>query len=154
MHKEGRVRCGLICSEADFKCGMSEEGCIECIACGGPEKGFEHNEFLCGQLSMHLRGRLLAGDAPRFQAANPVDMNAAVGTYRRLNGGPAARDLLKQMFRAHSARTEAAGGYPPAVVAQKIEALANANDMADVIDEIRRDYGGAGRYRAGDSRGS
>ena len=88
-----------------------------------------------------LRARILGGDCPRYQAPNPVDMGAAFALYRTLAGDEAARALLTDAFRWQARIPVEDGGHPIETLFALFDALAAANGMSDVMDQVGEEYG-------------
>ena len=87
-----------------------------------------------------LKGRLIAGDCPRYQGPNPVDIFQTFEKLLQFAGETTARETLGLMFEKQSRIPESDGGHPADVLAVKLEALATANGMEDVLIQIVEDH--------------
>ena len=125
---EERAVCGYLSDLSGFTRSVSRAICGRCIAAGAPEDSWAMMEKL---LIEGLIGRLLGGDCPRYQNANPVDLHDAFGRLAPLIGQTRQADVIKRMFRFQAAIRESDGGHPSAVLAQKLTALAAEYDDAN-----------------------
>lgn len=118
-----------------FTCSVSKAGRDRRIAAGTWGKPTD------AQIAGFLRARLIAGDCPRFQKPNPVDMPAAFALYRQKAGDDKARSLLAEAFERQAAIPEEDGGDPIKTLVEKFAALAAANGMTATMDQIGEEHG-------------
>ena len=140
---ESFVLCGKLTEACGFRASFQRRFCEACLKAGRHEEPVETSPLWAAEYRGALEGRLIAGDAPLYQEPNPIDLGAAFAKFKALSEKAAQRGLLKRMFRRQAAVPQAQGGHPPEVIAQKIEALAHAHGLEDVLAEIRREYGAA-----------
>jgi len=137
----GHVKCWKLTNEAGFVCSVTTNHCRVCdarIPIGMPEFGVpvQNSTVLLPLLKGCLKARLIAGDCPRYQAANPVDIVAAAAKFKALSDASERTDLLSRAFQRQVRLTEADGGHPPELLAEKLEAMATALDAAKTLLEI------------------
>lgn len=80
----------------------------------------------------------------------PADLHVKAATMRGAtkfsllinvyNEGPELRERLKTMFRRWLAVPKERGGHPSDIVVEKIERIATAHDLTDVLDDLEREY--------------
>ena len=141
LHQSGNsVHCAHLSNAAGYPIGTS--ACRSCQQVGGADRPVAETPLLRRLLIGHLRTRLCLGDCPGA-VQDGFDVHAGFALHGTLVAPDERRALLKRMFRKQAARPVGKGGDRPEVIAQKIEALAKANGMEDVLDEIRREYGNA-----------
>lgn len=127
--KQGAVvLCGCISDEAGFRVSVQESACDHCL---GDQASAQFQQLLRGALA----SRLIAGDLPKYQTANPVDLAAAFAKHRAVAGEEATRGLLKRMIHAQKAIKPEEGGHAPEVLGEKLLNLAEAHGMVDALEE-------------------
>ena len=92
----------------------------------------------------YLKARLIAGDCPRYQVPNPVDLDSAFTLLRMKGGDAVARETLPLMFEHQAAIPESAGGHKAETLARKLTELAERNGMGKAL-EAALDAAGATR---------
>jgi len=139
--RPGLVMCGRLTEAAGFKCTVSPlvcEGCDARVPRGSKEDGppVERTK-LRRFLLRFLEARLVVGEAPRYQTANPVDTLAAFRKYASLASPGKQAHLLRQMMSVQARLRPEQGGLPVSAIAEKVEAIAREHnlgkDLADVI---------------------
>ena len=91
-----------------------------------------------------LQARLIAGDCPRYQVPNPVDLDSAFTLLRMKGGDAVARETLPLMFAHQAGIPESAGGHKAETLARKLTELAERNGMGKAL-EATLDAAGATR---------
>ena len=140
---ESFVLCGKLTEACGFRVSFQRRFCEACLSNGRHAEPVETSPQWAAEYRGALESRLISGDVPLYQEPNPVDLQAAFAKFKKLAQKPQQRALLKRMFRRQAALPPDRGGHPPEVTAEKIEALAKAHGMEDVIQEIREEYGNA-----------
>jgi len=146
----GRVRCRKLLEGAGFNCSIPVDVCERCDArqpagAAGPVVAVAESAVLRPLLKGILHARLLAGDAPRYQTPNPVDLNEAFARFTALAEGGEPADLLKAMFRYQARLQEKDGGHPPAALAQRLDALAARFNLTPALEEVIHEHVAARR---------
>lgn len=133
------VNCRHLTRAAGFLISPCIECCKACIQAGGPTRPVRDTPFLANQLKHFLIARLNGGDCPLRQAPNPVDVNDAFAKLAAITPNRAELgERLKTMFLKWLAIPEERGGHPSEIIAQKIEAIAAAHDLTNVLDDLER----------------
>jgi len=137
----GRVKCWKLTNEAGFVCSVTTSHCRVCDArvpmgVSGSGVSVRDSTVLLPLLKGCLKARLIAGDCPRYQAANPVDVVAAASKFRMLSNASERADLFSRAFWKQTRLTEKNGGHPPEVLAEKLGALATALSTTETLQEI------------------
>ena len=143
-HKEKEnprlVRCAHLSAACGFVRSVTPDFCAECRKLNGPHKDPLSVPLLKDAVMRGLRARLTAGDAPRYQEANPVDVDAAFAKLIELTDRDAAVDTLRVMFRHQTDMDEGRGGHAPEVLAQKLVRLAERHDMMRELEDVIHEY--------------
>lgn len=89
------------------------------------------------RLAMFLYVRFLAGDAPRYQTVNPVDLSNCLAKYQALTSQKAAGRLLARAVvcwrEAGKRKLGPEGTHPLSVVKAEGQALAAEFDLAEYL---------------------
>ncbi len=133
---ERLARCAKLSAAAGFICSVPHTHCAACQAEGGPSRPVAETRAMGAALKALLRGRLSAGDCPRYQGINPVDMRQAFQRFTELAKPAEQRELLQRMFLHQARIAESKGGHPVEVVVEKLVALAAKHDLDDALDDV------------------
>ena len=155
------AQCRILCVASGFIISNDGPTCAACIAGqfwnraavpqlkpDAPERDPKTEEaaalvtgclFFARLYKQSLRARLIAGDCPRYQDENPVDLTAAFGKFRTATNDAKAQDLLANMLDAQiqKAKTGAEDVDDEATVRDKIATLAEANGFITASEAMQ-----------------
>lgn len=133
--KKTWIRCAALTADSGF-------GRTVCpTLCGRCEQGGRKQSTTFAELyKVGLIARLIAGDAPRYQQSNAVDLDAAFTKFCEIAEASEPAGLLARMFRHQAGLSEDDGGHPPGVFVAKLQTIAEKHKLEAVLDDIISEY--------------
>ena len=83
-----------------------------------------------------LRARLLGGDCPAYQTANPVNVDAAFDKLQKEVPRKDAEEFLQKLVERWARKQEKDGGHPPAKIVATARKLAKTHKMEHVLEAM------------------
>ncbi len=127
------ILCQKLSEAAAFKISVCDPHCHIHYDAGGPDVPIDDVPYLRGMLTMDFAARITAGDCPKFQSANPMDLDQAFARFASRTTKKAQKELLIAAITEWSSIPPEDGGHPPEVIEQKAEQIAVDHGLEDVL---------------------
>jgi len=137
----GRVKCLLLSNTLGFACSLPATVCATCdakVPLDSEVKGksAEESKTLGPRLRHYLKARLLAGEAPRYQKANPLDTAKAFKKYVSLTTRREQVELLRDMVIEQARLDESKGGLSKDRIISTVEAIAEEHGLTMELEDV------------------
>ena len=127
------ILCQRLSDAAGFKISVCDPHCHIHYDAGGPDVPIDNVPYLRHMLTLDFAARITAGDCPKFQAPNPVDLDDAFLKFASRTTAKQQRQLLIQAVTEWSALPPEDGGHPPEVIEQKAQKIAKDHGLEKVL---------------------
>jgi len=126
---EGFMTCEKFREATGFVCTVPLAVCKLHVRAGGPDVPLQDVPKLDRLITVLLRGRLVAGDAPEFQGPNPMDLRKVARKLKARLAPQERRLIWRRAVRYWASVPESPeagrGGHPAEVIEQKARELAS-----------------------------
>lgn len=137
--KDKTPRHAVLCLKQTALCGFRRsvhaDLCGQCLKEGGNKTDVADTPLMRRMVKGGLEARLTAGTLPRYQDANPVDMDAAFAKFAAVATDYEKAELVRRMIYNQSQFTPERGGKEPAVLADELLALADKFGVRTAVED-------------------
>jgi len=135
------LKCEKLSAACGFNCAIDPTFCYHCdaiVSKNAPGDGVDclNSKMLSRLYKTDLAARIIAGDCPRFQEPNPVNMPEAFAKYVCISKLDEQANLIKQAYIYQCAIPEAEGGLSAEDLGVEFEALAAQFGLTDALDQV------------------
>ena len=134
------AKCSQLCSTAGFTVSVNLKLCEKC-----DKKPLETSTSVKAMLVSALRSRLIAGDCPRYQVPNPVDIKKAMTKLKSLISNDALEEVFESMIYNQSRIKESDGGHPLTTLNTKFNEIAVEFEMQPVLEKLAGKHNGSSK---------
>ena len=128
------VTCEKFCAAAGFTCSVLHNACDVHEKAGGPDVPIDDVPALRARLTGLLKARIIGGDSPAYQGANPVMLDDAFAKFAaRATKQEQGEVLIGALERWREIGVDKEG-HQPEVIERKIQKMAKDHGLEDVLD--------------------
>ena len=137
--------CNKFSDEAGFICSITKKHCLTCIENKWNNVPIADIPEMKQLLKAFFLSRLIAGDCPRYQVPNPVDIKKAMTKLKPLISNDELEEVFESMIYNQSRIKESDGGHPLTTLNTKFNEIAVEFEMQPVLEKLAGKHNGSSK---------